>query len=221
MSAAVAAQEGLEIWQVDFISAYLNSIPEHEVYMRLPPGFPGGEGKLARLRKTIYGLMQGGFDWYWMLDGMYTELGYKRSRADPCVRSRTMGAEKTITNTFNDDIFGLSSTTRGAELAKTQLVCVYEVKDLGKPTFILGMAISHNPHTGSISLLQKAYLTWVLERFNMENCNPCYTPLPSGIVLINNMSPKNKAECAFMADKPYCKLLGVLKLLLGPIYHLP
>lgn len=62
MSAAITAQEGLEIWQVDFISAYLNSIPEHEVYMRLPPGFPGGEGKLARLRKTIYGLMQGGFN---------------------------------------------------------------------------------------------------------------------------------------------------------------
>lgn len=38
----IAAQDGLEIWQVDFISAYLNSIPEHEVYMRLPPGFPGG-----------------------------------------------------------------------------------------------------------------------------------------------------------------------------------
>lgn len=64
MSAAIAAQTGMEIWQVDFVSAYLNSIPEHEVYMKLPPGFPGGEGKLARLQKTIYGLMQGGFDWY-------------------------------------------------------------------------------------------------------------------------------------------------------------
>lgn len=62
MSAAIAAQEGLEIWQVDFVSTYLNSIPEQKVYMKLPPGFLGGEGKLARLRKTIYGLMQGGFD---------------------------------------------------------------------------------------------------------------------------------------------------------------
>ena len=47
MSAAIAAQEGLEIWQVDFISAYLNSIPEHKVYIHLPPVFPGGEGKLV------------------------------------------------------------------------------------------------------------------------------------------------------------------------------
>lgn len=110
MSAAIAAQEGLEIWQIDFVSAYLNSIPEHKIYMRLPPGFPGGEGKLALLRKTLYGLMQGGFDWYWTLDGTYTNLGYKRFCADPCVSSRIAGAEATITNTFNDDMFGLSST---------------------------------------------------------------------------------------------------------------
>ena len=79
MLAAIAAQEGFEIWQIDFVSAYLNSIPEHEIYMRLPPGFPGGEGKLARLRKTLYGLMQGRYDWYWTLDGTYSDLGYTRS----------------------------------------------------------------------------------------------------------------------------------------------
>ena len=58
----IAAREGFEIWQVNFVSAYLNSIPEHKVY--LPLGFARGEGKLALLRKTLYGLMQGGFDWY-------------------------------------------------------------------------------------------------------------------------------------------------------------
>ena len=76
MSVAVAAETGLKIWQVDFVLAYLNSIPEHKVYMHLPLGFPGGEGKLARLQKMIYGLMQGGFDWYWTLDRAYTDLGY-------------------------------------------------------------------------------------------------------------------------------------------------
>ena len=217
----VAVQEGLEIWQVDFVSTYLNSIPEHKVYMKLPPGFLGEEGKLARLWKTIYGLMQGGFDWYWTLDSAYRDLGYKRSCAGPCVCFRLIRQEATITNTLNNDTFRLFSTKSGTAQAKAEPTCIYKVKDISEPSFILGIAISHNPCTGLISLLQKAYIIWVLERFNMENCNPCYTPLPSGIVLINNMSPKNKAECAFMADKPYCKLLGVLKLLLGPIYHLP
>ena len=138
MSAAIATQESFKIWQVNFVSAYLNSIPEHEVYMRLPPGFPGGEGKLAKLRKTIYGLMQGGFDWYWTLDGAYADLDYTRSHADPCIQSRQVGSETTITNTFNDDTFGLSMTKAGVTLAKRELAQAYEVKDLGDPSFILG-----------------------------------------------------------------------------------
>ena len=60
ISAAVAAKLGLHIWQVDFVSAYLNSVPEHTVYMHVPPGFQGGEGKVCRLLKTLYGMMQGG-----------------------------------------------------------------------------------------------------------------------------------------------------------------
>ena len=44
----------------------------------------------------------------------------------------------------------------------------------------------------------------------MANCNPQYTPLPSGAVLTNDMSPKNEAEQAFMVDKPYRQLLGAL-----------
>ena len=44
----------------------------------------------------------------------------------------------------------------------------------------------------------------------MEICNSHHTPLPLGIMLINNMSPKNKAERTLIEDKPYCQLLGAL-----------
>lgn len=107
--------------------------------------------------------MQGGYNWYWTLDGAYADLGYKKSRADPCVRLRTLGTKTTITNTFNDDTFGVSTTKKGAEIAKKELAQIYEVKDLGDPTFILGMAIHRDPTTGAISLSQKVYLTHVLD----------------------------------------------------------
>ena len=138
--------------------------------------------------------MQGGYDWYWTLDGIYTDLGYQKSRADPCVRSRKVGNEITITNTFNDDTFGISLSKAGVDLAKRELARIYEVKDLGDPTFILGMAIHRDPTTGSITLSQKAYLKRVLEQFNMVDCNPRHTPLPSGIVLTAEMSPKDETK---------------------------
>ena len=78
---------------------------------------------------------------------------------------------KTITNTFNNDMFGISSKT-GADLAKRELATIYEVKDLGDPTFILGMSIHRDPTTRSIALSQKMYLKQVLKHCNMADCNP-------------------------------------------------
>ena len=63
-----------------------------------------------------------------------------------------MGNKITITNTFNDDTFGISSLKAGADLAKRELARIYEVKDLSNPTFILGMAIHRDPTIGSITL---------------------------------------------------------------------
>lgn len=135
--------------------------------------FSGGEGKLVLLQKTIYGLMQGGFDWYWTLDKAYVNLlGYQKLRADPCVHSRLVGKERTIMNMFNNNTFGISSTREGAETAKRKLAGIYEVKDLGDPTFILGMAVYRDLDTSTITLSQKAYLTRVLEKFSMSKCNP-------------------------------------------------
>ncbi len=39
MSAAVAAKLDLVLWQVDFVSAYLNSETKEDIYMRQPPGY--------------------------------------------------------------------------------------------------------------------------------------------------------------------------------------
>jgi len=42
---AVVAQKGLKTWQVDFVSAYLNSPCKYKVYMQIPPGFVVPQGR--------------------------------------------------------------------------------------------------------------------------------------------------------------------------------
>ena len=42
MMVAVAAVLGMHIWQLDFVSAYLNSKLERTVFMKPPPGFLRG-----------------------------------------------------------------------------------------------------------------------------------------------------------------------------------
>jgi hypothetical protein len=56
---ALPAQEGWRVHHMDVKSAFLNDDLK-EVYVHQPSGFtiPGKEGKVLRLRKTLYGLRQ-------------------------------------------------------------------------------------------------------------------------------------------------------------------
>lgn len=164
------------------------------MYMCQPPGFVawGEEKKVLRVIKTLYGMMQGGYDFQVEMSGAYESLGYYKSLADPCVHSHIIGGVQTITSTYTDDIFGMSSTKEGAERAKEEIKACFEIKDVGDLGYILGIQVEKEETMGAISLSQEAYIRRILERFSMLHCNPKSTPLPSGIILSNSNSPKQK-----------------------------
>ncbi len=139
MSAAVAAKLDLVLWQVDFVSAYLNSETKEDIYMRQPPGYvvEGQEEKVCKLVHTIYGTMQGGHDWFETLGKTYEDLGYRASRADPCVRTIGQpGGEYTIMDTYTDDVWGASSSAQEASRRKKELEEKWELTDVGgEPLF--------------------------------------------------------------------------------------
>lgn len=55
---SVAANRNWSLWQLDVKNVFLHGNLHEEVYMLLPPRFQlsGSEGKLCKLRKTLYGL---------------------------------------------------------------------------------------------------------------------------------------------------------------------
>jgi hypothetical protein len=210
---AIAASLGLRLWQADFVSAFLNSDNTFEVYMEQPPGFEeGGEcdDQVWLLLKTLYGTMQGAHDWAQNLERAYEGHGYYTSKADPQVRSRVIDDEITLTSTWTDDILGASSTEEGELIAKEELAKSYELKDLGTAKFILGMKIEKNEESGDIRLSQRAYSERVLERFKMDEAKPRSTPLPAGLSLSIEDSPRTKEELEDMKKIPYRQALGSL-----------
>lgn len=208
---AIAASLGLRLWQVDFVSAFLNSDNSYEVYMEQPPGFEeGGGDDVWLLLKTLYGTMQGAHDWAQTLEKTYQGHGYTTSRADPQVRFRAQGDEITLTSTWTDDILGASSTASGETRAKEELQSSHELKDLGKAQYILGMKIDVDETTGSIRLSQRAYVERIIERFNMSDAKIRSTPLPAGIVLSIDDAPQSAEEILEMKKVPYREALGSL-----------
>lgn len=210
MVAAIAASSGLHLWPVDIIAAFLYSTNKFTTYMRQPPGFvaQGEENKVLQVVKTLYGMMQGSYDFQREMSGSYESLGYYKSSADPCVHSRVIDQEYTITSTYTDDIFGASSTKEGAQRSKEEIEACFEIKDVGDLGYILGIRVEKDKSTGAISLSQEAYLQRVLERFGMQDCNAKSTPLPTGIILSESDSPKTEEDRHYMKDKPYREALG-------------
>jgi hypothetical protein len=79
---------------------------------------------------------------------------------------------------------------------------------VGETEYFLGMRVQQDIQLGTIRLTQRPYWEHVLNWFHLDNIIPRNTPLPPGVVLDNNMSPKTVSERKEMEDKPYRSLLG-------------
>ena len=84
---AFAAENKLQIHQMDVVSAFLNGELKEEIYMRQPPGYElkRKEELVCKLRKSIYGLKQSPCCWNENLCNHLKSLGFKESGADSCV----------------------------------------------------------------------------------------------------------------------------------------
>jgi len=194
--AAIAAKLDLKLWRIDFVGAYLNSLTKEDIYMKQLEGFvkPGFEDHVCKLVHTIYGTMQGAHDWYETLTETYNKLGYITSRADPCVWYKKENDGYTLTDTYTDDIFGVSKTDKEAEMRKDEMGKEWEIKDVGVNKYFLGVRVQQDVDNGTIQLTQQPYWEHVLNRFDLTKVTPCNTPLPVGFVVDQNMSPKTNSK---------------------------
>ncbi|GBM30854.1 Retrovirus-related Pol polyprotein from transposon TNT 1-94 [Araneus ventricosus] len=85
---ALAAKLNLAVNFFDVKTAYLHSDLEEEVYMTTPPGYEmETEGKVYRLKKSIYGPPQSGRNWYFKLKSELERIGLKEIASDNYVRN--------------------------------------------------------------------------------------------------------------------------------------
>ncbi|CAL2227384.1 unnamed protein product [Prunus armeniaca] len=160
---ALAAQKGWKLWQLDVKSTFLNGVLEEEVYVDQPDGFvvEEAEDKVYRLRKALYGLKQALRAWYSEIDTYLIHCGFHRSSSEATLYVRNKeGIGALIVSIYVDDIVYIGRSTRMREEFKTEMMCKYEMSDLG-----------------SIFIHQKKYAKTLLEKFELKDCKPVCTPL--------------------------------------------
>jgi hypothetical protein len=176
--ASVAASNGLQFSMFDITGAYLNAPVEHELYMRMPPGFNRDKGDhVLRLNKALYGLKQAGREWYEMFRNFLVEAGFTQTHADPCLYQKEINDQIVLVGVYVDDLVTVSSEEH-VKAFHDQLLAKFEVRNLGDVKYCLGIQC-HRDTDGSVFLYQQKFIVEVLERFksHLEDLKPVDIPM--------------------------------------------
>ena len=96
-----------------------------------------------------------------------------------CIYVQSEGDSMVVVAVYVDDLLIATNDPRDMERIKTNLKGIFRMKDLGPLHYCL-IGIEFKQEEGLISMNQKRYISEVLERFGMTNCNPVGTPLVVG-----------------------------------------
>ena len=174
---AVAAARGLKLRQFDIRTAYLNGvIRKVKVYMKQPPGRDDGSGRVCLLIKALYGLKQAGREWEHMLRKVLRSIGLRRCHADLCVYYMVRDTKFLIMTVSVDDLAVAHDCDELCDYVITSLREHFVLTDLGELDWILGMGVTRDDATGSITIDQATYCNAVLARFQMSDVRPVATP---------------------------------------------
>jgi hypothetical protein len=209
---AMAAQRDWEIHQIDIKSAYLYASIQEEIYMRAPPGYlrEDQRGKVLKLKRSLPGLKQAGYEWAEELAGVFAKLGFSRSRVDQAVYFKRTPHEQMVVTVSVDDMAVTASHVSLIHQFKARLQEFFEISDLGELKWLLGLKVTRDRVARTLTLSQKAYVGTIVEQFRLEDAKAAQTPMEPGVTLSVDQSPATHAELDAMKDVPYQRAIGSL-----------
>ncbi|RVW88735.1 Retrovirus-related Pol polyprotein from transposon TNT 1-94 [Vitis vinifera] len=179
---SLAVSEGLDMRLMDVITAYLYGSMDNDIYMKIPEGFklPDANNTKPRsmysikLQRSLYGLKQSGRMWYNRLSEYLLKEGYVNNPICPCIFIKKSETGFAIIAVYVDDL-NLVGTPEELTRTTNYLKKEFEMKDLGKTKFCLGLQIEHFPN--GVLVHQSTYIKKVLKRFYMDKAHPLSSPM--------------------------------------------
>lgn len=174
---ALSAKNNWEVHHLDVKTAFLNGDLKEEVFVTQPEGFEkaGKEQYVYKLKKALYGLRQAPRAWYAKLNSYLEELGFTRCPYEPAVYTRKENDEVLIITVYVDDLLVTGSNAVVIEKFKTEMNNKFQMSNLGKLSYYLGIEVEQND--GCIVLKQSGYARKILEKAGMLECNPTTYPM--------------------------------------------
>jgi hypothetical protein len=113
-----------------------------------------------------------------------------------------------------DDLVVFTDSPAESNKVEKELTSKFDIKVIGELSMLLGMKISRNMSTGSITLLQTHYIDAMLKKFGLTDANPVTTPLDPHVRLddekYNNETRSDKQSPNNQGSGTYATAIGSL-----------
>jgi len=177
---AMAMRDRSHLRLIDIKNAFLNApLNKHQIYVEPPTGYASA-GKVWLLRKALYGLKQAGKEWSDELNRTLAEIGFSRSKADPCVFFMKIERTLVIIAVHVDDCFIKYDTENQLATVMAGLLKRYKVSDMGEVSHALGIDFVRTADN-KMFMSQRGYTESILERFGFATAHPAHTPAADGL----------------------------------------
>ena len=127
--------------QMDLTNAYLHADIIDDVYIIIPPGFPGA-GEIGRLDKATYGTRQGARRFYDHTVNVLLYIGFTQCPNEPCLFRYLKGDDATFLLLYVDDAL-ISGPKQIVKEIENKLMVYFDSK-FNLPKDFLGLDLQHD-----------------------------------------------------------------------------
>ena len=110
-------------------------------------------------------------------------MGFVQSASDPCIYMDA-GGEVFYIGIYVDDIIRAGKSDKKIKEVKEALEKKFDIKDMGKLHYFLGMKVLQNEKNGNVWIGQPAYTKKLLNKFGMQDAKPVSTPVDTSVKTI-------------------------------------
>lgn len=198
---ALAASNDWEVHHLDVKTAFLHSELKEVVYVTQPKGFvtKGSEDKVYKLNKAPRA-------WNDKLNKILKELGFVKCSKEPSLYRKEEKKCLLVVVVYVDDLLVMGSIMKMIPDIKEEMETKFEMSDLGKLTYYLGIEVIQ--HKDGITLKQERYASKILEEVGMDKCNASQVPMDLNVRLSKGLEER----C--IDEKDYRRSIGCLRYLL-------
>jgi hypothetical protein len=170
---AIATRNNWEIDVFNFHGAYLNGKLDEgkNVYIEQPSKYETVDRRIfiLKLNKVLYGLKQGGRKWYDTLCRTLMKLGLKRAETDYGIFYTHIGQDIILLAIHVDDCVLTGSNLALLTEFKQKISAIYKLTDMGPISWLLGIKVTHDRKSRTLSLSQTSYIKSIIYHFNFDD----------------------------------------------------